>query len=64
MTVTQPLSGTGDLHIDVTSADDEADRDDRGLAITVDRRHVLDPMTHTWRSTVPADLQLTKETRR
>ncbi len=62
--VAQPASGPADLHIAVTSGDTEADRDDWGLAITVDDRPVLDPMPCTWRSTVPADLQLTEETQR
>ncbi|MEV6923972.1 hypothetical protein AB0M46_05590 [Dactylosporangium sp. NPDC051485] len=65
--VTQPTDISGDLHIDVTTTDpDDADAqpDDFGLAITIDGRRLLDPMTCTWRSTVPADLQLTEETRR
>ncbi|GAA4259866.1 hypothetical protein [Dactylosporangium darangshiense] len=62
--VAQPTSGPADLHVAITSSDTEADRDDWGLAITVDDRPVLDPMPCTWRSTVPADLQLTEETRR
>jgi hypothetical protein len=62
--VAQPTTGPADLRVAITSNDTEADRDDWGLAITVDDRPVLDPMPTTWRSTVPADLQLTKETRR
>lgn len=38
---------------------DTPDGDDFGLAIEVNGRRVLEPMTCTWRSTVPADLQLT-----
>ncbi|MFF5230251.1 hypothetical protein [Dactylosporangium sp. NPDC000521] len=62
--VTQPTDDSGELRIDVRSHDDPAEADDFGLAITVDGRPVLDPMTCTWRSTVPSDLQLTEETRR
>ncbi|WP_433616830.1 hypothetical protein ACQP2P_15960 [Dactylosporangium sp. CA-139114] len=62
--VTQPTTGIGDLHVAITSAATDTDRDDWGLAVTVDDRPVLDPMTCTWRSTVPPDLQLTEETRR
>lgn len=62
--VAQPTAGGADLLVAITSGDTEADGDDWGLAITVDDRPVLDPMPNTWRSTVPPDLQLTKETRR
>ncbi|MFG2042201.1 hypothetical protein [Dactylosporangium sp. NPDC048998] len=62
--VAQPTTGPADLQVAITSGDTDANRDDWGLAVTVDDRPVLDPMPNTWRSTVPADLQLTKETRR
>lgn len=64
--VFQPTSGPADLQVAITSSDtdDDADRNDLGLAVTVDDRPVLDAMPITWRSTVPADLQLTEETRR
>ncbi|GAA1577238.1 hypothetical protein GCM10009827_118850 [Dactylosporangium maewongense] len=62
--VAQTTSGPADLCVAITSGDTEADHDDWGLAITVDDRPVLDAMPNTWHSTVPADLQLTKETHR
>ena len=55
--VTQPTDKSGDLTVTITSADHDDDRDDFGLAITIDGRSVLDPMTCTAASTVPADLQ-------
>jgi hypothetical protein len=62
--VFQPTNGPADLQVAITSGDGEADRDDWGLAVSVDDRPVLDPMPNTWRSTVPPDLQLTEETSR
>jgi hypothetical protein len=58
--VRQPADGTADLRIEV----DSEDGDDYGLAIAVNGRAVLDPMTFTWTSSVPPDLQLTREVRR
>ncbi|MFK3983084.1 hypothetical protein ACI2K4_22240 [Micromonospora sp. NPDC050397] len=58
--VYQPTDRTADLRVDVSTEDG----DDFGLAVTVNGRPVLDPMTFTWTSTVPPDLQLTKETHR
>ncbi len=62
--VAQTTDGTGELTVAITSAGDIADRDDYGLAITVDGRPVLDPMPMTWASSVPAELQWTPRTRR
>jgi hypothetical protein len=58
--VGQPADGGGDLRVEVVSDDG----DDYGLAIAVNGRAVLDPMTFTWTSSVPRDLQLTKEVHR
>ncbi|MEU8001587.1 hypothetical protein AB0B66_10540 [Catellatospora sp. NPDC049111] len=52
--ITQPADGHADIVVAVTTDD----HDDYGLAITVDRRPVLDAMPNTWTSSVPADLQL------
>lgn len=62
--VAQTPDSSGDLTLTITSADNDADRDDYGLAITVDGRSVLDPMTCTTGSTVPAHLQWTEQTYR
>jgi len=56
----QPTSGTADLCIEV----DTGDGDDLGVAITVNGRPVLDAMTCTTGSTVPAHLQLNSPPRR
>ncbi|MEU7925086.1 hypothetical protein [Micromonospora sp. NPDC049107] len=58
--VYQPTDRSADLRVEVLTEDG----DDFGLAVTVDGRPVLDAMTFTWTSTVPPDLQLTRETRR
>ena len=60
--VAQIHDRSGDLAVTITSADNPADRDDSGLALTVYGRPVLDPMTCTTGSTVPADLQWTPRT--
>ncbi|WP_020525182.1 hypothetical protein [Catelliglobosispora koreensis] len=44
---------------DVVVSIDTPDGDDFGLAISVNGRRILDPMTCTWRSSVPEDLQIT-----
>jgi hypothetical protein len=61
--VGQTTDRTGDLTVAITSADTAADRDDYGLAITVDDRPILDPMPMTWNSSVPSDLQWTTQKR-
>jgi hypothetical protein len=58
--VYQPTDRSADLLVEVVTEDG----DDLGLAVTVDGPPVLDAMPFTWTSTVPPDLQLTKETRR
>ncbi|MEV0453747.1 hypothetical protein [Catellatospora methionotrophica] len=52
--VAQPTDDHADIVVAITCED----RDDYGLAITVDGRPVLDAMPMTWTSSVPADLQL------
>jgi hypothetical protein len=62
--VAQMPDRSGDLAVTITSADNVADRDDYGLAITVDGRPVLEPMTCTTGTTVPAELQQPRRTYR